>query len=181
MRNNSRIGQHAISFREEGGILFANVKVEIAVGLGPITLYRYTHKVREGWRDGRFMSFQSETNANGKHYRVSATRTTENVIVTTSAAGRTVLEPEAIPLTHWNKLCVERPLFNPQDGARMTAGVKMHGEETIRLVNGRTVPALRYSLMLKPVLDNWYDSAGCWIALRTKGWDGSVIEYRRTS
>jgi hypothetical protein len=181
LRNNSRIGHHVIKFREENEELIASIAVEISVGFGPITLYRYTHKVREKWRDGAFLSLESVTNDNGKHYRVSAARTEDNVIVKSSVARQTMLRPEAVPLTHWNKLCVERPLFNPQDGAIMTPGVKLHGEETVILGDGRKVRAIRYSLMLQPALDDWYDSAGHWTALRTKGWDGSVIAYRRAA
>lgn len=179
MRNNSRIGQHAIGFGEESGVLVVKISVEIAVGLGPIKLYRYTHKVRENWRDGSFLSLESETNDNGKRYRVSAARTPEHVVVTSSATGRAVFDPHTIPLTHWNRLCVERALFNPQDGARMTPKVEVKGVEHVRLLDGRKVAACRYSLLLKPALDNWYDSAGHWIALRTSAWDGSIIEYRR--
>lgn len=184
LRNNSRIGHHVIKFREEGGVLIVSIAVEISVGFGPITLYRYKHKVREIWRDNSFLSLESATDDNGKHYRVSAARTEDtedNVIVKSSAARKTVLKPEAIPLTHWNRLCVERPLFNPQNGAIMTPGVKSHGGETVLLGDGRKVRAVRFSLMLEPVLDDWYDDAGQWTALRTKGWDGSVIAYRRAA
>jgi hypothetical protein len=181
LRNNSGIGRHIIKFREEGRDLIANIAVEITVGFGPITLYRYKHKVRESWRDGAFLGLESETDDNGKHYRVSAARTEDHVVVKSSGVRQAILRPEAIPLTHWNKLCIERPLFNPQSGAIMTPGVRAHGEETVPLGDGRKVRAVRYSFMLQPALDDWYDSAGHWTALRTKGWDGSVIAYRRAA
>jgi hypothetical protein len=180
LRNNSRIGHHAVGFREQDGALIATIAVDISVGLGPLTLYRYTHRVRERWRDGSFLSLESETNDNGKHYRVGATRTDENVVVKSSVAGTVRLKPETIPLTHWNKLCVERPLFNPQDGTVLTPAIKVHGEETVQLADGRKVRATHYSLMIQPILDDWYDSAGQWTALSTKGKDGSIIAYRRT-
>ena len=81
MRNGGRIGQHSIGFRHEGGMLTANISLEIVVRLGPIPLFRYSHKVRETWRDGGFLTFESETDENGKRHRVSAARTAENVIV----------------------------------------------------------------------------------------------------
>ena len=157
MRNGGRIGQHSIGFRHEGGVLTANISLEIVVRLGPIPLFRYSHKVRETWRDGGFLTFESETDENGKRHRVSAARTAENVIVESSTTGRKVFTAQTIPLTHWNMLCMERPLFNPQDGASMPARVEARGDEIVALADGGKVQATRYSLLIKPVLDNWYD------------------------
>ena len=179
MRNNSRIGQHVIKFDQDGDRLIATIKVEIAVGFGPITLFRYLHKAREIWQNGCFLSLESETDENGKPFRVRAARTGDDVVIGSSVAKQMVLAPDAIPLTHWNNLCVARPLFNPQDGQPMPAKVAVHGEEPVLLSDGKKVRATRYSLMLKPVLDDWYDSSGVWTALRTRGSDGSIITYRR--
>ena len=74
---------------------------------------------------------------------------------------------------------MERPLFNPQDGASMPARVEARGDEIVALADGGKVQATRYSLLIKPVLDNWYDGERMWTALRTRGTDGSTIEYRR--
>jgi hypothetical protein len=179
LRNNSRIGQHAIRFERDGDTLIATIEVKIAVGFGPVTLFRYAHKAREVWAGGRFISLESETDENGKPFRVTAARTADDVIVRSAVGRQMVLAPDAIPLTHWNSLCVERPLFNPQDGQPMPAKVVVHGEELVLLSDRQQVRATRYSLMLKPVLDDWYDSSGVWTALRTRGSDGSIITYRR--
>jgi Family of unknown function (DUF6134) len=157
MRNGSLIGQHRIHFRVEAGMLIAGISLEIVVRLGPIPLFRYSHKVSETWRDGGFLAFESETDENGKRYRVSATRTAENVIVESSTAGRRVLGAQTIPLTHWNMLCMERPLFNAQDGVSMSPRIEVGGDEMVLLADGRKVRATRYSLLIEPVLDNWYD------------------------
>jgi hypothetical protein len=49
----------------------------------------------------------------------------------------------------------------------------------VALADGRMVRAARYSLVGKPALDDWYDDARQWTALRTIGKDGSTIDYRR--
>jgi hypothetical protein len=181
MRNGSIIGQHSIGFRQEGGMLIASISLEIMVRFGPIPLFRYSHKVRETWRDGSFLTFESKTDENGKRHRVSATRTAENVIVESSTVGCKVFGAQTIPLTHWNLLCMERPLFNPQDGSLMSARVEARGDEMVVLADGGKVRATRYSLLIKPVLDNWYDGERQWTALRTRGTDGSAIDYRRAA
>ena len=178
-RNGSRIGRHGIVFHQDHDTTEANVTVEIAVTLGPFILYRYTHKVHEIWHNETFQTLQSETDDGGTQYRVSATRTADGVVVDASGAARAVFVADAIPLTHWNNLCMERPLFNPQDGVAITSKVVPRGEEIVSLANGRGIRATHYSLVGKMALDDWYDTARLWAALKTLGADGSNIEYRR--
>jgi Family of unknown function (DUF6134) len=181
IRNDSDIGQHKISFHADGDLLVANVTVEIVVRLGPIPLYRYTHSVRETWLGDRFISLDSETIDDGKHFRVHAIRIGDQVVIETEAARRAVVSPETIPLTHWNRLCMERPLFNPQDGVPIASKVVALGEEMVALASGTMVRATHYSLVGTIALEDWYDAANQWTALRTIGRDGSRIEYRRVA
>ena len=143
------------------------------------TLFRYTHSVREVWRDGQFVSLVSETNDDGKQFSVNARRTEQNVVVQASPPAAAVLGPDAIPLTHWNILCMRRPLFNPQDGVFVDSRVTEGGDELVTLADGGRVAARHYSLRGKVMLDDWYDRAGVWAALRGTAKDGSIIDYRR--
>jgi len=179
LRNNSRIGQHIVRLQRDGAVLRANISVEIAVGIGPVTLFRYTHTVREEWQDARFMSMESETNDDGTRHRVRAESTAEGVVVRTGDGKRVVLSPETIPLTHWNSLCMRAPLFNPQTGAAVRPTVLARGEESIALADGRSIRARRYTLSGDIALDDWYDSTHSWVALDSIGRDGSRIAYRR--
>ena len=178
-RDGTRIGFHRIRFQTDGGLLTANVSVEIAVKFGPVTLFRYAHSVREVWRDGQFVSLVSETNDDGKQFNVNARRTEQNVSVRASPPAAAMLAPDAIPLTHWNILCMRRPLFNPQDGVLVDSRVIEGGDETVRLADGGLVAARHYSLRGKVNLDDWYDRADVWTALRSPAKDGSIIDYRR--
>jgi len=180
-RNGDRIGQHTIRFRQDGALLEAEINVDLALRLGPIVLYRYTHKCREIWRDGAFASLESETDDDGTRFRVKAARTPESIVVEVSDASRAIFPPDAIPLTHWNNLCMQRPLFSPQDGTPIASSVVPRGEDMVPLADGRLVRATRYSLIGKVALDDWYDTARQWTALRAPGRDGSMIEYRRAA
>jgi hypothetical protein len=179
MRNGSRIGQQSVTFQQQDGLLQANTTAEIIVRLGPIVLFRYNHSVRETWRDGQFEGLDSTTNDDGKPFKVHAERGAAGITVEASTIPRAVLPPETIPLTHWNILCMERPLFNPQDGTRIESRVIPHGEDMVALANGAMVRATHYSLAGKVALDDWYDDAKVWAALHSVGTDGSKIEYRR--
>ncbi len=178
-RNDSLIGQHVINLTRDGAVLLASIDVRLVITLGPIALYRYTHTVREQWRDGLFERMESNTNDDGTIHDVRAERTPEGVVVRTGNGKRVVMSAAMIPLTHWNYLCMSVPLFNPQTGEQVRPQVLEHGEESVSLADGRAIRARRYSLTGDVALDDWYDEAHSWVALRTTGRDGSAIAYRR--
>ena len=178
-RDGKAIGHHRIAFQRDGDSVTASVDVDIVVRLGPVPVYRYKHTVREVWRGAQVVSMDSETNDDGKAFRVRAETQADGVLVRTETVPRLVLPPGAIPLTHWNKLCMARPLFNPQDGKVLAYQVTRVGEEKTALANGREVAATRFALTGKEPLDDWYDQANDWVALRSKAKDGSMIAYRR--
>ena len=181
LRNDRRLGEHVIRLTQDSTTMRAAINVEIAVGLGPITLYRYTHNVQEEWRDGIFMRMESETNDDGTRHSVRAERTTEGVAVRTGDGKRMVMPPATIPLTHWNDKCMSALLLNPQTGDQVRPQVRLLGEGNIPLANGRIVRARRYALTGEIALDDWYDEARSWVALDCIGRDGSTIAYRRAT
>ena len=71
------------------------------------------------------------------------------------------------------------PLFNPQTGKLLKLSVRQRGPETIILGDGRSLSAQRVSFTGDAQIDNWYDEAGVWTALRGRLDDGSTMEYRR--
>jgi hypothetical protein len=179
MRKGACIGEHKVGFRQEGDATIVKIALEVVVDWWPIARFVYTHRAREIWKGGCFLSLESDTAGEGKRIHVKADRTAENVIVESSSAGRSILSSDAIPLTHWNVLCLKSPLFSPQEGTPIASRFEAHDEEMVSLADGSKVRATRYSLMLKPVLYNWYDRAGTWTSLSTEGKDGSTIRYRR--
>jgi hypothetical protein len=179
LRDGTRVGQHVIGFARAGDLVTATIRVEIVVRLGPIALFRYTHSAREIWRGDRFQELSSETNDDGKPFRVNMSRDGQQVIVEGSARPRAVVSPDTIPLTHWNVLCMRRPLVNPQDGLPIASRVVEHGTDNFQTSGGRTIGARRYSLVGTVTLDDWYDDTPLWTGLRTKARDGSMVEYRK--
>jgi len=180
-RNGSRIGEHVVSLSRSGTTMRAEISVEIVVGFGPITLYRYKHAVREEWQNGQFRWMESETNDNGTLYQVQAERTTEGVLARRSGSDETIMSAGTIPLTHWNAACLRAPLFNPQTGQTLKMAVYSRDVEMIDLGGERMTRARRYSLVGEETLDTWYDDRNVWTALRSTGRDGSIISYRRAT
>jgi len=178
-RNGSRIGRHVVQLDQQGGVVTARIAVEVAVSIGPIVVYRYTLGATETWRDGRFATFQSDCDDNGTKLFVRARAGADGVEVATQAVSRVVLRADTIPMTHWNRAILRAPLFEARDGAPARPKVTPRGAEAVALADGRTIPAERFSLTGDIELDEWYDADGRWVAMRTTGRDGSIIEYRR--
>jgi hypothetical protein len=180
-RDGGHVGEHHVDFREDANLLVATIAVEIVVRLGPIALYRYNHSAREAWRDGQFQELTSETNDDGKRFQVKVFRENARIHVDIPSRPRAVMPVDTIPLTHWNVQCMRQPLINPQDGSPIVSRIVPRGAERVASAGGQTVPAQRYSLVGDVTLDDWYDSAMRWAALRTKAKDGSMVEYRRVA
>jgi len=178
-RNGSRIGEHVVRLSRSGATVRAEISVEIAVGFGPITLYRYTHSVREEWQDSQFQWMEARTNDDGTPYHVRAERTAKGVVVRRQGGDEAIMAADTIPLTHWNDTCLRAPLFNPQTGLPLNMAVQPRDTEMIDLGGGRMIRARRYSLVGDETLDTWYDDRNMWTALRSAGRDGSTISYRR--
>ena len=164
LRNGKKIGEQRMSFHQEGGGLTVHTIVEMAVKLGPLTVYRYRHQADERWVGGRFGSLETQTNANGKMLRVSAHGTAEGVEITPAAGGITNAPASALPFTHWNRKIATAPLFNPQDGKML--------RETV------VATSTKLSFRGDAEIQDFYDEAGTWIGLIGKLTDGSRLEYR---
>ena len=177
-RNGVRIGEHRMDIVRQADGVSASSEVSLVVKVGPVPVYRYTHRAVERWRAGRFASLETSTNGNGKVQRVSARRTGAGVMIE-AGKGQVVAPVGAAPLTHWNAAVLDGPLFNPQDGKMLAVTARRAGREAVKLADGRSIQTTRWSLRGETQIDNWYDEADGWAALRGKLPDGSTMEYRR--
>jgi len=71
------------------------------------------------------------------------------------------------------------PLFNPQTGKMLTMTATSQGATTAPLANGSRVSATQWSLRGETAIDDWYDDAGVWVALKGQLPDKSTMEYLR--
>ena len=177
-RNGVRVGEHEMSFSGAADDVAVRTEVSLVVKLGPVPVYRYTHRALERWRGGRFSSLETTTNGNGKLQRVEARRGADAVVIET-AGGLVKAPANAVPLTHWKAATLGSPLFNPQEGKLLRLTARRAGVEQIRLASGELISATRWSLRGESQIDNWYDQGGAWAALRGRLTDGSTMEYRR--
>lgn len=175
IRNDSPIGQHQLTFEEQGTRLVVRVAVDLAVGIGPITLYRYRHRATETWEGTRVVAFQAETNDDGAVSTIAMQAQGDALFVESNRAGRYLAPPGALPATHWNRRMLDGPFINTQTGEVMRPTVTRVGSEPLPWAPQRR--GVRYVLSGAVDLETWYDTAPSWAGLRFRGRDGSVIHY----
>ncbi len=178
-RNGKSVGEHVVSFVVNGDSVAVTTEAAMTIKLGPVPVFKYRHHAEERWRGGRIQTLSTRTDSNGKKEAVSASRTTAGVVI--EAAGSRINAPAAInPLSHWNSAILEGPLFNPQTGKLMKLTATPRGRGQVRFANGATLAAAsHWALRGETEIDDYYDEAGVWMALRGILEDKSTMEYRR--
>lgn len=174
-RDGSRLGLHRIDFSTADGRLAVDIEIAFDVKLVVVPVYRYRHKNREIWEDGRLISLDSETDDNGEAYRVKVVREDDRLLVD-GAEGRLDL-PGDIPTTsYWNEATIERgEWIDTQKGTLVRSTVTKLPEEPVS-VEGRRVQATRYDLEGDITCSLWY-ADGRWVRLLFLTEDGSEIAY----
>lgn len=179
-RNGSRIGTHALRFSSDGADLVVAIDVHFRVGFGPITFYRYAHHGEERWRDGRFLSLDTQTDDNGRSHVVAARAMAGGVSVRATGRPDANLPAGAQPLTHWAVSDMHTTLFNPETGEKLSLTLEPKGPGLVDLASGAKVEATGYRLAGAAPIEDWYDDSEVWTALNASAQDGSRIEYRRS-
>lgn len=178
-RNGRSIGTHTLKFTRSGTRLTVLIDAHFRVGLGPITLFHYSHSGEEIWHSGQFQSLVTETNDNGTAYQLQAERGATCVTIRATGQPDLLAPANAVPLTHWAQAAMRARLFNPETGKLLAETARASGPGSVTLADGKAILATGYTLAGEAPMKDWYDTAGNWAALDALGKDGSSIAYRR--
>lgn len=178
-RKDSQIGTHVLTFQRSGNALSVQIAADFRVGLGPLTLFRYSLRTTEHWQDGKLVAATSRADDNGNAASMSARLQGGALTVVGSKSGSYVAPPGAILGTHWNRAELNGPMINPENGELMRFAVADKGSQQID-VGEKPVVAACYALAGPATMDLWYDSQSVWSALQAVAKDGSTIAYRLT-
>jgi hypothetical protein len=178
-RNQGMVGSHMVEFAPGPDSLEVRIAVDIAIGIGPLTLFRYRLRGTEQWRGNQLVQADMTTDNNGTPAFMRARRTDAGLLIEGSDGPRYLAPPGALAATHWNIGEHDAPMVNPQNGKLFRPTVVRSGPAPMPLPNGTTLPCRRFTLTGEPRLDLWYDQADTWCALSAPGKDGSVITYHR--
>ena len=176
VRNGSRIGGHFLDFVVSGDRLDVHIAVDLAIGIGPLTLFRYTHRARETWTAGQVQSIEARTNHDGTRHNLTMSRRANGFWVSGDKDSY-LAPPETLPATHWNRRSLDGPMVNTETGVLMHPQIKDRGLETLMTASAIPLQARHFSLSGDVSLVTWYDHSSRWVGLGFAGADGSKITY----
>ncbi len=175
MRDGSNIGSHSISFEEVGEELHVDIAIDLKVNLAFITVFRYEHRNKEIWRDGRLVSLESRTYDDGDEYFVSARATDEGLLVE-NKEGSFVAPGDILPTSYWNPATVEQDqLLDTQRGRLLAVSTNPKGLDEVLAAEQR-LPAKKFDLNGDLDADLWYAPGGEWMKIAFTA-RGATIDY----
>ncbi len=178
-RGGEPIGTHELRFRREGDELHVTIDIKLAVTFGPLTLFRYEHRNRETWRDGRLVAIETVTNDDGKEYWVRAAATDEGLAVTSSENAPFTAPAGIIPTSYWNPATVEQTqLLDTQKGRILDVAIAPAGEANVD-AGGREIAARLYDMTVDLKLRLTYSRAGEWLNVAFAA-RGAEVDYAVT-
>ena len=154
-RKDNDIGTHAIRFRPGGALLHVEVAIDLKVTFGFLTLYRYTHRAAETWRDGRLTRLETTTNDNGDAFEVRAEAEGDSLRVD-GQDGVVMLPAETLPTSYWRPDTPRRSLLlDTQRGIPLEVTAEPAGRERVPW-RGGPAESRRYAVRGDLNLDLWY-------------------------
>lgn len=178
LRHGDVIGTHAFTFRRSGNDFAVEIAIDIAVGMLGLTLFRFTHRAEELWRDGRLQSLVTATDDDGTPWRVELHQR-EGVLRGQVNGAEVEHAGDAVPASLWHRDTTTVPaLLDTIDGQMKAVSCQALGEEAVP-GGGSEAAARRFRLTGGLRRDVWY-GPDCSIARVTfPARDGSEITLAR--
>ncbi len=174
-RNGDAFGHHHVRFSKDGARLIVDIEIRFDVKFAFIPLYRYRHRNREIWQDGRLVRLSTETDDNGTPHSVIAEAVDDRLQVKSDGATLD-LPGDTLPTSYWSEAIGRRGMWlDTQKGEVVRSTITKEPAEMIE-AGGRMVSATPYRLEGDITCRLWY-SDGYWAKLRFEGADGSLIDY----
>ena len=174
VRKGSVIGNHVVSFQRDGERMTVRIVADIAVGLGPITLFRYRHRASALWEGNTFVALDAETNDNGTMDHARMRRDRQGLVVEGSQAPRFIAPAGTLPATHWNRKMLDGPMVNTQHGQLMQTEVTL-----LAAAPAGVKASEAFRVRGDAEFDTYYDATKTWVGLSFTAKDGSAIRYER--
>ncbi len=173
-RNDEQIGTHSFTFVRDGPLLHVDTRVEIAVKLAFVTVYRMLKTSRETWDRGRVVAYDATIDDNGTVTTIKA-RPNGKELAVDGPDGRVTAPLGTMISGYWSERTVEQTLLiDSSDGVVRRVSVGEATRETLR-AGDRDIPARRYRMTGDLNRDLWYGEDGRLIKTREIARDGSVI------
>jgi hypothetical protein len=178
-RDGALFGTHGLQFSGSAEELTVEIAIDLKVDFGPITLFRYTHRNRESWQNGRLARLETTTDDDGEAFRVIGSALPEGFRLQQGEATGP-LPTDILPTSYWHRAALDRSLWlDTQTGRLRKISVQYLGDETITVADSPE-KASRYRVSGDLEMDLWYLPNGEWAGLEFMA-RGSKIRYRRST
>jgi len=172
-RNGSEVGEHHMSFTQNGDELDIATNFTFVVTIAGIAVYRYALLAVEKWSGGVFQAANSTVNNNGDHIEVHAHKIPSGYDVvginhTTPAKSypEYTAPPNTMPLTYWNAAMLDGTVLNLATAHSYPPIVHSPGWDNLPDASGGTILAQRFDVTGKLRLSVWYDQMKQWAGLQ---------------
>lgn len=169
-REGTFLGHVMERYVPKGDHLEVDVFIAFDLKVAFITLFRYEHRAREIWRDGRLVRLDSVTNDNGTPQALGA-RLTGNRIEGDGPMGSFIAPADILPSSYWHPSFPDQSrMLDSQKGRVLEFDISKVAEETL-IAMGKRVETDRFAMRGDVDLDFWYDADRVWqkMAFTIKG------------
>ena len=167
LREGREIGTHQVRLSGNAQRLSVQTEIALQVKLAGFTVFRLRHDIAEEWMGDRLQRLTSRHERNGQVTEARA-MAEPNALLAEGPEGPQRLPVNAAPLTWWNAAYFARPLIRP-----LTCKLVPSAPARSAAPSG----GVQFSLSGEVEAQARYDAEGRWIALSTKGEDGSAVTY----
>jgi len=171
------IGFHHFFLTENNGVSQLRSVASFEYKLLFVKLFHYEHENLETWNGDCLQSINSETDVNGRPFKVDGRREIGEFRVVGNT-GEEVLPECVMSFAYWNPLFLEQQsLLNTQDGEFLPVKISNPVFEELE-VQGKARPSNRYRLAAGALnLDLWYSMDKQWLALESETEGGRKLRY----
>jgi hypothetical protein len=178
LRHGRVVGGHRIRFARPGGRFVVRTDIEIAPDAPGAPVPRLVHHAEEVWVDGWLHAVTSDTDDDGRLYRVRAERR-DGIFGGIANGVRFTVSGYIVPSSLWHRDTVaSETLFDTVDGRVKLVRARLLGAQAVP-GEGRTVTAKHYRLDGEIARELWYGPDCELVRVAFAARDGSRITLER--
>jgi hypothetical protein len=176
------IGLHEFLVRDSGSERRISIEASFDVRVLFVPVYSYRHSNAELWRDGCLQRIESETDSNGKPYRVSGEVIGREFALSTQVGDRVYPGACLMTFAYWDRQMLQQDsLLNAQTGDLVDVEIQPLGRRLLELRDVRVeADAFRITSPMDGGIDIrlFYEAAtGRWLSLESKLESGRTMRY----
>lgn len=159
-----RIGAHTVAYSLATGETRVTTEIDLLVKALFFTVFSFSHRSEESWRDGRLMSLRSETLEHGETLHVTGATTSQGFRVV-SKGGPFIAAPGALTSNDlWTPAVLKQAtVIDAHHGGIIGVSMRKLADEQIA-VAGHQARTTRYRFITPYIAGSiWYDDASRWV------------------